>query len=105
MSDTNVTVFRFSVCFQQKLLIFFVFIYLLALHLYLAGNSGRLTWVRLQPPQEQRYPFLTVRAVFLCVQRNVWLPMLGMFNARTDVNTRVCTQGLYGHRKRLCTES
>ena len=22
------------------------------------GNSGRLTWLRLQQPQEQRYPFL-----------------------------------------------
>ena len=60
-----------------------------SLHLSLAGNSGCLTWVRLQQPQEQRYPFLTVRAVFSCVPRKVWLPMLGIFNVRTDVNA--CT--------------
>ena len=29
----------------------------LALHLSRARHSGRLTWVRLQQPQEQRYPF------------------------------------------------
>ena len=28
------------------------------------GNSGRLTWVRLQQQQEQRYPFLSVCVVF-----------------------------------------
>ena len=37
------------------------------LHLSLAGNLGRLTWVRLLQPQEQRYPFLPMCAVFLCV--------------------------------------
>ena len=36
-----------------------------ALHFSLAGNSGCLTL------QEQRYPFLTVRAVFSCVQTKV----------------------------------
>ena len=44
---------------------FFFFIFVcIVLHLPLAGNSGRLTWIRLQQPQEQRYPFLTVCAVF-----------------------------------------
>ena len=71
----------------------------------LAGNSGRLNRVRLQQPQEQCYPFLTVRAVFSCVQSKVWLPMFGIFNVRTDVNACDCTRGLYGHRKRVCTES
>ena len=66
----------------------------------LAGNSGRLNRVRLQQPQEQCYPFLTVRAVFSCVQSKVWLPMCGIFNVRTDVNASDCTQGLCGHRKR-----
>ena len=55
----------------------------------------------IQQPQEQRYPFLTVRAVFSCVQTEVWLPMLGIFNARTDVNACDRTRGLYGHRKSL----
>ena len=40
----------------------------LSLHLSLLRNSGRLTWVSLQP-QEQSYQFLTVRAVFLCVSK------------------------------------
>ena len=50
------------------------------LHLPLAGNLVRLTWIRLHQPQEQRYPFLTVHAVFSCVQRKVWLPALGLFS-------------------------
>ena len=64
---------------------FFLLFFILSLHSSVAGNSGRLTWARLQQPQEQRYPFLTVRAVFSCVQTKVWLPVLGVFNVRTDV--------------------
>ena len=47
------------VCLLLLLLLLF-FIQLLSL----SGNSGRLTWVRLQQPQEQRYlyPFLHVHA-------------------------------------------
>ena len=70
-----------------------------------AENSGRLPRVRLQQPQEQRYPFLTVCAVFSCVQTKIWLLVLGIFNVRTDVNACDCTRGLCGHRKRVCTES
>ena len=33
-----------------------------------------------QQPQEQRYPFLFVCVVFLCVQTMVWLPVSGIFN-------------------------
>ena len=58
-----------------------------------------------QQPQEQRYPFLSVCAVFSCVQRLVWLPVFGIFNMHTDVDACDCTRGLYGHRKRVCTES
>ena len=36
----------------------FDFSYILSLHLSLAGYPGLLTWVSLQQPQEQRYPFL-----------------------------------------------
>ena len=42
-----------------------------------------------QQPQEQRYAFLSVCAICLCVQR--------------DVHACDCTRGLYGHRKRVCT--
>ena len=43
---------------------------------------GRVTWVRLKQPQEQRYPFLTVLAVLSCVQTK------RIFNVHTDVNAR-----------------
>ena len=62
-------------------------------HWSLAGNSARLTWVRLQQPQEQRCPLLTVRAGFSCVQTEVWLPMLGIFNVRTYVKACDCNEG------------
>ena len=72
----------------------------------LVGNSGLLTWVvKAQPPQEQRYPFLPLCAVFPCVQTMVWLPVYGIFNVPTDVDTCNCTRGLYGYRKRVCIES
>ena len=31
--------------------------------------------------------------------------MLGIFDMRTDVNECNCTCGLYGHGKKVCTES
>ena len=34
------------------------------------------------------------------VAAGVWI-----FNVRTDVGTCICTRGLYGHRKRVCTGS
>ena len=57
------------------------------------GNLGCLTWIRLQQSVEQYYPFLTVRAVFSCVQTKVWLPMFGIFNVHTDVTACGCTWG------------
>ena len=57
-------------------------------------------------PQEQRYPVLTVGAVFSYFQTKVVLPMLGtVMYSQMSVNTGECTRGLYGHRKRVCTES
>ena len=59
-----------------------------------------------QQPQEQRYPFLSVCAVFSCVQTMVWLPLVpvfGIFNVHTDVAACDCSLGLYGHRKTVCT--
>ena len=57
-----------------------------------------------QLPQEWRYPFLSVRVVCSCIQTTVWLPVFGTFNACTDVDACDCAWGLYGHRKRVCTE-
>ena len=50
-------------------------------------------------------PIPNSRAAFSCVQTKAWLPMLGIFNVRTDINTCDCTRGLYRHRKRVCIES
>ena len=86
------TIFSISIFFSLST--FYHFIYPL-------GKSGCLTWVRLQQPQEQRYPFLSVFAVFSCVQTQVWLPMLGIFNLRTYLDARDCTRGLYWHRTSL----
>ena len=35
----------------------------------------------------------------------VWLPVFGIVNVRTGVDACHCTQGLYGHRKGVCTGS
>ena len=56
-------------------------------------------------PQKQCYPFLLMCAVFLCVQTMVWLPAFVIFNVCMDVDAGDSTQGLYGHRKRVSTES
>ena len=64
-------------------------------------NLGRLTWVQLQRPQKQRYPFLPVCvSIFVCanngVAASVWI-----FIVRTDVDVDVdacnCTRELRGH--------
>ena len=45
-----------------------------------------------QQPQEQCYPFLSVCAVFPCVQTVIWLPVFGIFNMSTDVDACNCAQ-------------
>ena len=48
--------------------------FFLASHLSLAGNSGRLARVKLQQPQEHRYPFLTLNSaccIFVCPNKGV----------------------------------
>ena len=56
--------------------------------------------------QEQQYPFLPVCAVFtfvMCADTETvaWLPVFGIFNMLTDVDTCNCTQGL----QKSCAES
>ena len=48
-------------------------------------------------------PFLSVCAVFSCVQTVVWLPVFGIVNVHTDVDACYCALGLYVHRKKVCT--
>ena len=69
------------------------------------GKFGSPYLDKAQQPQEQRYPFLSVCAVFSFVQTVVWLQMFRNFNMHTDVDACDCTRGLYGHRKRVCTGS
>ena len=38
------------------------------------------------------------------VQAMVWLPVFGSFNEHTDINPCNYSQGLHGHRERVCTE-
>ena len=67
------------------------------------GDSGHHSWLRhSMQPQEQHYPFLSVCAVFSCVQTMVWLPAFGIFYVRTDVDACDHTWGLHAHRKSLC---
>ena len=58
---------------------FFCFYTLLSL----TGNSGRLTWLRLQQPQEQRYPVMQVSVYRVSVVHRTltWTDMI-FFNVR-----------------------
>ena len=58
-----------------------------------------------QQSQKQCYPFLSVCAVFSCVQAMVWLPVFGVFNVCADVDSCNCTWGLYRHCMRVCAGS
>ena len=48
------------------------------------GKFGLPYLGKAQKPQEQRFPFLSVCAVLLCVQTMVWLPVWDIFNVRID---------------------
>lgn len=47
----------------------------------------RVTPGKVHQLQEQCYSFLPESAVFFCVQTAVWLPVFGLFNVHTDVQT------------------
>ena len=85
-----------------------VFYLLFALFCCCGGGGGNnflipgLAWARLQAPKELCHPLLSVCAVFSCVQIFLWLPVLGIFNVRTDVDAGDSTRGLCGHGKRVC---
>ena len=76
--------------------------------LSLAGNSGRLTRER-QTVARAALPTVTSECgVFSCVSINNNVAnffFFFFFNTRTDVDACDCTLGLYGHRKRVCTEN
>ena len=50
-------------------------------------------------------PIPTSKCIFLCVQTVVCLPVFGILNMHSDVDACNCTQGLYEHCKRVCTDS
>ena len=58
------------------------------------GKFDSLYLAKAQQPQEQRYPLLSVCAVFLCVQTMVWLPSVWDFNIRLYVVACDCRRGL-----------
>jgi len=61
------------------------------------GKFGSPYLGKVQQPQEWCYPFLSVCAVFSCVQTMAWEPVLGISNVHTDVDVCNNTQGLYRH--------
>ena len=84
----------------------FIFIfYFLKYFIVPCGKFGLSYPGMAQQPQKQRYPLLSVCAVFPCVQTMVWLPAFGIFNMDTDADACDCTRGLYGHRKSVCAGS
>ena len=60
---------------------------------------GCLTWVKLQQPQEQCYPFLPLCAVSVRVQTMVQLSTFGIFDVHTDADACACTQEPYEYCK------
>ena len=78
---------------------------------YFIVPYGKFGWPYLgktqqaQQPQEQRYPLLSVCAVFGCIQTMVGLPVFVGFNVHTVVDACDCTRGLCEYRKRVCIES
>ena len=90
------------------LFILITFAFFLILHLSFAENSGRLTWVRLLEPQEQRYLFPTASAVFSWVQAQAMVYgcqcLRSLTCAQMSVHT-IAHGGCNGHRKRVCTET
>ena len=75
------------------------FEYVFYTSLSLVGNLAHLIWaIKAQQLQEQRCPFLPVRAVFSCVRTMVWLPLLGictciqiLMQATVPIVTSVCS--------------
>ena len=79
------------VCCCCRRFFFFVF-FSDATSLIVCEKFGSHSWVRLQQPQEQRYPFQPLCAVFSWVQTMVWLPVFGSLTC-----TEMLMQGI-GHR-------
>ena len=72
---------------------FFLFFFFFFFFFVSCGKFGSPYLGEAQQPQEQRDPFLSVCAVFSCVQTMVRLPGLGIFNVCTEVDECDCTQG------------
>ena len=57
------------------------------------GKFGSPYLGKAQQPQEQLYPFLSVCAVFSCVQTMVWLPVFGIFNVCAQMMMHTIAHG------------
>ena len=78
--------------------IFFIFKILFTLLFSLSRNLGSLAWVRLQQPQEQRYPVLQVHAGPFCVS-----VIHQTLTCTTESLTRVCAHSFWVHLQRIST--
>ena len=90
--------------YRTVLSVFFFFF--LSTSLSPAGNSGHLTWLSHSCCKSSAADsYQSVQSVHVTKQWLLWLPVFGIFNVCTDVNACDCTWRLYGHCKRVCTES
>ena len=71
----------------------------------LVGYSSRRSWVRHSSRKSSATHSYQCVQYFRVSAAMVRLPVFGIFNLHTDLNACDCTRGLYGHLKRVCTES
>ena len=86
---------------QCRLLLLF----LMSSSLSREGNCGRLTRVRHSGRKSRTIHSYQWVKHFRVSRPVVWLAVFGIFNVRTDVEECDCTRVLYGHRRRVCTET
>ena len=66
----------------------------------------RVAFPRESQPRQSRYQTYCACWVFQCFHNPSNSDIdYGIFNVHTDENTCDCTRGVYGYRKRVCTES
>ena len=86
-----------------------VFLFFLNINssLSLAQSSGRLTRVRHSSCKSNAiWQLVPVQCVqYFPNNGTAAAPMFGVFDVCTDADASDCTKGLYGHRKRVCTDS
>ena len=75
-------------CRQQHICLIFLLVLLVPCGKFELPYLGKA-----QQPQEQRYSFLSVSAVFLCVQTMVWLPVFGILKCTPTLVPAIAHRG------------